>query len=400
MQTYPFSRTALAATSSEVRDLLRHAQLPGMISMAGGLPAPELFDLDGIARATSQVLARGVGALQYSVTEGQPALRAQIATRLHAAGAALDGHSIVVTTGSQQALDLLGRTLLNPGDTVIVESPTYLAALQAFSLSGARYVSIDQDEQGAVVEDLEQLVGHAPKMVYVVTNFANPSGRTLSLERRLRLLEWAARHRVMVIEDDPYGELRTDGEYLPSLLALSTQVPGSTPWVGLISTLSKTVSPGFRVGWMVLPEAIAEVGARIKQAIDLQTSTFVQEIAAAYLASGDLEPHLEKVRVEYRRRRRALCDALNQAFGETVEVIEPDGGMFVWARFRDGTNTRTLFNASLPNKVCFVPGDVFYSTRPNMNSLRLNFSASPPEVLSEGVQRIKRAHRAMNENHN
>lgn len=392
MPTHFLSALSLRARSSEIREFLRNAGRPGMISLAGGLPAEELFDVAGIAQASRRVLDRGGAALQYGPTEGQPALLQRIAADLQARGVGLEGRSVVVTTGSQQGLDLLARALIDPGDRIVVERPTYLAALQAFALCRPIVETIGQDAGGARVDELEALAPLKPKFVYVVPNFSNPTGRTLSLQRRLQLLEWAVRNEVMVIEDDPYGELRTDGEALPSLLDLCGQVPGARSRVGLVTTLSKTVAPGLRIGWAVLPEPVADAVSRIKQAADLHTSTFNQEIAAEYLASGALDDHLARLRTEYRKRRRALCGALRDAFGEDLQLQEPEGGMFVWTRFADGTDTRALLEQALPAGVCFVPGDAFFPRLPDRATMRLNFTGNPPGALMRGVARLREAH--------
>ena len=392
MHRYALSHLARNARSSAVRDLLRQAHTTGMISLAGGLPAEELLDVAEIANACARTLGRGGASLQYGGSEGQPSLRAHLAGALRASGVEVEGHSILVTTGSQQALDLLARALIDPGDHIVVERPTYLAALQAFALCRPAFVTIGHDADGALVGELDQLVHLSPKFVYVVTNFANPTGCTMSLERRLNLLAWAAQHRVLVIEDDPYGDLRTDGAAIPSLLELSGRVAGSRPWVVLVTTLSKTVAPGFRIGWAVLPEPVADAVLRIKQATDLHTSTFTQEVAAEYLASGALAPHLVRVREEYRARRKALCEALRAAFKTDLEVYEPEGGMFVWAKFADGIDTRALLSHAIARGVCFVPGDTFYPDNPDTATMRLNFTSNSAAVLVEGVARLKEAY--------
>ena len=390
------SRRARAMRRSDVRDLLRHASLPGMVSLAGGLPAAELFDVEGVRAATLAALeADGAAALQYGMTEGQPGLRAAIVALLHERGIAADAEGLVVTTGSQQGLDLVARALLDEGDAVVVERPSYLAALQALGLQGPAWRSIGVDDEGGRVEDLDAACdGVRPKLVYVVPNFANPTGACMSLERRRALVRWAAARGVVVLEDDPYGELRTRGAPLPSLAALATQVPGASDWVGHASTLSKTIAPGLRVGWLLLPAWLREAVVLLKQAADLHTSSIAQEVARRYLESGRLPARLAVVRAEYATRRDALADALAQGFGERLSVRVPDGGMFLWARFTDGTDARALLPRALERGVMFVPGDAFYVDAPDASSLRLNFSAASPERLREGVRRLVDAHRA------
>ncbi|HYF58888.1 MAG TPA: PLP-dependent aminotransferase family protein [Burkholderiaceae bacterium] len=390
------SRRTRAIRRSDVRDLLRHAGRPGMVSLAGGLPAAELFDVEGLRAATLAALDDApAAALQYGATEGQPALREAIAARLRERGVPAAADGLVVTTGSQQGLDLVARALLDEGDVVVVERPSYLAALQALGLAGPSWRSIAVDEAGGRVEDLDAACdGARPKLVYVVPDFANPTGACMSLERRRALVRWAARRGVVVLEDDPYGELRTRGEPLPSLAALAAEVPGASDWVGHASTLSKTVAPGLRVGWLLLPAWLREAVVLLKQASDLHTSTFAQEVACRYLASGRLPARLALVRAEYARRRDALADALARGFGPTLSVRVPDGGMFLWARFTDGTDARALLPLALERGVTFVPGDAFFVDAPDAAALRLNFSAVPPERLREGVRRLVDAHRA------
>jgi 2-aminoadipate transaminase len=392
---YALSARAAALRSSDVRELLKAAQQAQVISLAGGLPAAELFDTEGLRAATLTALdgTTAAAALQYGLTEGQPALRTALQARERAAGIAMDGRALLVTTGSQQALDIVSRLLLDEGDVVVVQRPSYLAALQTFSLAGARCVGLDEDEEGARVEDLDTLtLPRKPKLIYLVTPFANPSGASLSLRRRRWLLEWAARHEVLVLEDDPYGVLRTEGEALPCLTALAQDVPGARAWCGRTSTLSKAVAPGLRLGWLVLPQALAEAAARVKQAMDLHTSSFAQEVAAHYLASGRLPAHLARVREAYRERRRALCGALREAFGAALELSEPEGGMFLWARFTDGTDTRALLPRALAAGMAYVPGDAFYADADApRDRLRLSFTTESPARLREGVARLHAA---------
>jgi DNA-binding transcriptional MocR family regulator len=312
MSLPPLSLAARSLRSSAVRDLLRDARLPDMVSLAGGLPDPALFDVEGIEAAWETLRQRGLrDTLQYGQTDGEPGLREALAawTRLHGTPATAD--DVLVTTGSQQALDLVARTLLDPGDTVVAESPTYLAALQVFQLAGARLWTLPNDEDGALVESLSSLpADRRPKLVYLVTNFANPSGASLSLERRLALLRWAAEHQVFVLEDDPYGLLRFDGAALPSLRALCSDVPQAAPWVGYASSLSKVLAPGLRLGWVLLPPALRAACVRVKQALDLHTATVTQALAAELLRTGRPREQLPRLQRAYAERRDRLCDAL------------------------------------------------------------------------------------------
>jgi DNA-binding transcriptional MocR family regulator len=393
----PLSLAARSLRSSAVRDLLRDAHLPDMVSLAGGLPDAALFDVEGIEAAWEALRQRGLReTLQYGQTDGDPGLRETLAgwTRLHGTPAAAD--DVLVTTGSQQALDLVARTLLDPGDTVVTESPTYLAALQVFQLAGARLWTLPNDADGAIVDRLSALpAGPRPKLVYLVTNFANPSGASLSLERRLALLRWAAEHQVFVLEDDPYGLLRFDGAALPSLRALSSDVPGAAPWVGYASSLSKVLAPGLRLGWVLLPPALRAACVRVKQALDLHTATVTQALAAELLRSDRPRQHLPRLRRTYAERRDRLCDALQAQLGDDVAFERPEGGMFVWARLSEPIDTARLLPAARAAGVLYVPGEAFESTPGSArHHLRLSFVSAPPERLALGVQRLARAMRS------
>ena len=394
---YPIAARLRGVPSSAVRDLLRYAQQPGMISLAGGLPAPDLFDVEGLREAADTVLTVSpAGALQYGMTDGQPALKAQLVDLMAARGVPVRDEHLVVTTGSQQGIDLLARVLLDPGDTVIVERPAYLAALQTFGLAQARFETVEGDEHGARVADLDAIVervraaGRAVKLVYLVANFANPSGATLSRDRRLELARFAARQKVFVVEDDPYGELRSFGEFVPSLLALARTVPGAEPWCGYLSTLSKILSPGLRIGWLALPPALANHVVICKQGHDLHTSTLTQEIAARYLASGRLAARMPVIRASYRARNEALAAALERHLGDRITYNRPEGGMFLWARIA-GVDASALLQAAIEQKMIFVPGASFFASAPDVSTLRLSFATPTPDQLDEAVRRLARA---------
>ncbi|MFT4103672.1 MAG: PLP-dependent aminotransferase family protein [Burkholderiaceae bacterium] len=395
LAAFPLSARAQSLRSSAVRDLLRDAQRPGMLSLAGGLPAPELFDVDGLRDATDAVMRDAPAtALQYGVTDGQPGLRAELATLLAARGVVTDAGSIVVTTGSQQGLDVIARAVVDPGDRVAVESPAYLAALQVFTLSQARFVAVPVDADGARVDTLIDGDAPPPKLVYLVTNFGNPSGATLSRERRLRLLQWAVAHRVLLLEDDPYGELRVSGQAQPSLFELAGDIPGARELVVYLSSLSKVMAPGLRIGFAVLPPWLREAVVKVKQSLDLHTSTFVQEVAARYLASGRLAERMPRMREVYRERRDALVDALGRRLDGCLRFNRPDGGMFVWARFVDGTDSAALLPAARELDMIYVPGEAFYDEAPDRSALRLSFATATAEQLDAAVARLARAHGA------
>ncbi|HEY4039344.1 MAG TPA: PLP-dependent aminotransferase family protein [Burkholderiaceae bacterium] len=396
--SYPFSTRMHGVQSSMIRDLLKFAQRPGIISLAGGLPSPFTFDVEGIQQATHEVLAhQPARALQYGLTDGQPTLKHEL-TRLTASrGAASLEDNLVVTTGSQQGIDLMARLLVNPGDVVVVERPAYLAALQTFALAQASLRSIDSDANGACVEQIDEVLdaaaaaGQPVKLIYVVANFANPSGATLSRERRLHLLQTAVARQVFVLEDDPYGELRSFGASVPPLIALASEVPDAVHWCGYLSTLSKIVAPGFRLGWLVLPPAVHEQAVICKQGMDLHSSTFAQEIAAKYLASGRLQARLPSIRAAYRERNEALAAALDRHLGSRIVYNRPEGGMFVWARLNDDVDASEVLRHAIEEGMIFVPGSAFYADAPDRSTLRLSFATPAPDELDTAVQRLVRA---------
>ncbi len=381
-------------SSSAIRDLLKNASEPGMISLAGGLPAPDLFDLDGLAQASAEVMRElPVNALQYGLTAGQPDLRRALAVLMATRAATVNAEEIIVTSGSQQGIDLIARVMVDAGDTVLVERPSYLAAIQTFALNEAKFVGVDVDAEGMKVDELEALlIAHKPKFIYTVATFANPSGATMSLARRRTLLQLAVKHQVFVIEDDPYGELRSRGSPLPPLIALAKDIPGAEAWCGYLSTLSKILAPGFRIGWMILPPALRHYAEIAKQGMDLHTSTFTQAVATRYLNSGRLHDRLPAIRASYKERNEALADALKRHLAGALTYVQPDGGMFLWAKWTDKTiNSTALLKVALPEKMIFVPGEHFYADAPEQHSLRLSFSTPTAVQIDEGIKRLAAA---------
>ncbi len=377
-------------SSSPVRDILELTQRAEVISFAGGLPAPELFPAELIADAFARALAPTVAAraLQYSSTEGDPGLRALLAQRFRGRGLDCDPDELLVTTGSQQALGLVAAVLLDPGDVVLVENPSYLAALQCFGFAGARLVAVPCDEDGLVVEALPALIAeHAPKFLYVVPTFQNPTGRTLPAARRARLAEIAAEHGLWIVEDDPYGELRYDGEPLAPIGAQ----PGAADRTVTISSLSKVLAPGLRIGWLRAPDTILRPLVIAKQAADLHTSTVDQIAARTALGAADLDAHIATLCGEYRRRRDALLGGLAAALPPGSSFNRPDGGMFVWARLPAGRDAAELLRAALAQDVAFVPGFPFFAREPDHRTLRLSFTTHVPAEIAEGLARLARA---------
>jgi 2-aminoadipate transaminase len=378
--------------SSVVRDILELTQQEEVISFAGGLPAPEMFPAELVAQAFATVLAptRAARALQYSSTEGEPELRALLAQRLALRGLEAEASEILITTGSQQALALVASVLLDPGDAVLVENPTYLAALQCFGFAGAKLVAVACDEQGLDPEQLPQLIAeHRPKFLYLIPTFQNPTGRTLPAQRRRRLAEIAAEHGLWLVEDDPYDELRYDGEPLAPVGSHAAARDRTVT----ISTLSKVLAPGLRIGFLRAPEALLRPLAIAKQTADLHTSTVDQLAAHASLQVADLGEHIANLCGEYRRRRDALLGGLEHALPQGSTFNRPDGGMFVWARLPEGHDAAELLRAALRHGVAFVPGAPFFATRPDHRTLRLSFITHVPDEIVEGLARLRSAAR-------
>ena len=378
------------ATSSPVRDILALTEREDVVSFAGGLPAPELFDLAGLREAFAAVLAddRGGRSLQYSTTEGDPQLRAAIAQRLTARGLDTEADDLLITSGSQQALTLISTVLLEPGDRVLVEEPSYLAALQCFALARAVAVPIPCDDDGLDPEALDELVArHRPKLLYTVPTFHNPTGRTLPLARRRALATAAEQAGLWLVEDDPYGELRYRGEPLPAVASL----PGAGARTLAISTLSKIAAPGLRVGWVRAPRMLLRSLTIAKQAADLHSSTVDQAAAARWLTHTDLEAHIGRLRAAYGARRDALIDGLASALPPGSTHNRPNGGMFVWARLPDGWDSGEMLAQALDHDVAYVPGAPFFSGPPDPATLRLSFTTHRPDEIQTGLDRLARA---------
>ena len=384
--------------TSAIRELFKLLGKPGIISFAGGFPDSAMFDVDGIREAANQALATEPGAaLQYGATEGYQPLREQLAQFMQAKGAKdVTADQLIVTTGSQQALDLLGKCLVDPGSKAIVEGPTFLATIQCLRLYGADLVSAPIDGDGVQVDELEKLIQqHKPKFVYLIPTFGNPSGAMLSLERRKRVLELAVKYQTLIVEDDPYGDLYFDAPPPPSLLALSEQVPGSRDWLVHCGSLSKVLSPGLRVGWMVAPPELLAKAVMCKQFSDAHTSTFAQATAAQYLAAGRMPATLARVRQVYGARAQAMGDALRSDLGGAIEFVQPQGGLFVWARLTGAGGKVSDGNAfakkAIEQGVAFVPGAPFYCANPDVRTLRLSFATADEARIREGIVRLAKA---------
>ncbi len=376
--------------SSAIRDLLAVTAQPDVISFAGGLPAPELFPVEEVRASFDAVLRDdGRDALQYGPTEGHLPLRAYLAQRLAGKGIVVSPDEILITTGSQQALDLLGKVLMRPGAPMLVEAPSYVGALQAFSAYEPHYLAVPMDEQGLRVEDAARILdaaeatGATPVLLYTVPTFQNPSGVTMSLTRRQVLVGLAAEHGLPVVEDDPYGELRYAGEPVPPLRAL----PGGQDTVYL-GTFSKILVPGLRIGWVVAPRPLIARLVVAKQAADLHTDSLAQRAVLHYCLHNDLEAHIERVRDVYRVRRDAMLAALARYFPADVSWTKPDGGLFTWVTLPEGADATAILRDAVTHKVAFVPGPAFHVDGRGGHRMRLSFSHATPERLEEGVRRL------------
>ena len=396
--TLPFATRLNNVETSAIRELFKLLGKPGIISFAGGFPDSAMFDVEGIRQAADAALKEEPGsALQYGATEGYQPFREQIAALMAGKGVQdLAPEQLIVTTGSQQALDLLGKTMISPGDKVIVEGPTFLATIQCFRLYGAELISAPIDEHGVKTDELEKLIAeHKPKLVYLIPTFGNPSGAMLSLERRKQVLEMAVRHQTLIVEDDPYGDLYFGDAPPPSLLALSAQVPGSRDWLAHCGSMSKVLSPGLRLGWLVAPPALLANCVMCKQFSDAHTSTFSQATAAQYLKAGRMPATLDRVRETYGERSRAMGAALRRELGDAVHFVQPQGGMFFWVQLTGAhgkcADGDVFAKRAIEKNVAFVPGSPFFCSNPDRSTLRLSFATSDVAKIEEGIARMAEA---------
>ncbi|MCP2330575.1 2-aminoadipate transaminase [Actinoalloteichus cyanogriseus DSM 43889] len=378
---------AASMATSPVRDLLELADRPDVISFAGGFPDPALLDVPGIRAAFDTALSGDDAGrnLQYSSTEGNAALRELVAERLSGRGLATTGRSLLITTGSQQALTLVATTLLDTRAVVLVEEPTYLAALQCFHLTGAKVVPVPGDEQGILPDALAAVAGReGPTMLYLVPTFANPTGRTLPARRRREVVEIARRHGFWIVEDEPYAELRYAGSDLDPLAAH----PAAEQHTLYLGSFSKIGAPGLRIGWVRAPASLLPSLVVVKQSLDLQTSTVDQAAAAHYLSTGALDAQVTRLRVAFRDRRDAMLGALPTTLPDGSAWTRPEGGMFIWARLPEGVDAGRLLPDALAEKVAFVPGQPFHVTATAPETMRLSFTANTTDAIVTGMTRL------------
>ena len=384
--------------TSAIRELFKLLGKPGIISFAGGFPDAAMFDVDGVQQAANAALKEEPGAaLQYGATEGYMPFREQIASFMAGKGVQnLAPEQLITTTGSQQALDLLAKTMISPGDKVIVEGPTFLATIQCFRLYGAEVISAPIDDHGVITEELDKLIAeHKPKLVYLIPTFGNPSGVLLSQERRQQVLEMAVRHQTLIVEDDPYGDLYFDAPPPPSLLAQSHLVPGSRDYLAHCGSMSKVLSPGLRLGWLIAPAELLAKCVMCKQFSDAHTSTFTQATAAQYLKAGRMPATLDRVRTTYAARSKAMGDALRSQLGDAVRFVQPQGGMFIWVHLTGANGQEkdgdALAKRAIEQGVAFVPGAPFFAQNPDRSTFRLSFATADIPKIEEGIARLAKA---------
>ncbi len=397
MQTpweYRYAHRTQKMGSSVIRELLKLTEQPDIISFGGGLPAPEVFPVKEFREACNYVLDHfGAQALQYSTTEGYRPLREMIARHTCRYMVEVTLENILITSGSQQALDFVGRLFINRGDYIVVESPSYLGALQAWNAYGAQYIPVRTDENGMIVDELEAALRIGPKFIYVLPNFQNPSGVTLSLERRRKLIELADKYGVPIIEDDPYGQLRYEGEHIPSLVTLDSEYRGKDGGmysgnVIYLSTFSKLLAPGLRLAWVIAPEQVIRKLVMAKQAADLHTASFNQYVAYEVGKGGFLDEHVKVIRAVYKERRDVMLEMMDEVFPPEVHWTRPQGGMFLWGILPEWMDAAEVLKVAIERKVAFVPGAAFHACGGGQNTMRINFSYSSPETIREGISRL------------
>jgi len=373
--------------TSEIRELLKFAEKPEIISFAGGMPAPELFPIKEIIEAAKNVLEKsGRAALQYSATEGFMPLRKIIANeRMKPSGVDVTEDDIIITSGSQQGLDFSGRIFINSGDTIICESPSYLGAINAFKAYEPRFVEIEMDDHGMIMEELEKALAENPqaKFIYTIPDFQNPTGKTLSVDRRKKMVELAVKYNIPIVEDNPYGDLRFDGEMLPAIKSFDKE--GIVIFLG---TFSKTFSPGLRLGWVCAEPTILNKYLIVKQGADLQTNSLAQREAAEYMQAHNLNEHIIKIKEVYKKRRDLMLETMKQEFPNDCTFTYPEGGLFTWVKLPENVDARDVFKLALEQNVAFVPGGSFFPNGGKKNYFRLNYSNMSEEKIVEGITRL------------
>ena len=380
---YSFAQRMSKTPRSFVREILKVTENPEIISFGGGLPNPQSFPVEAISKAVNQLLTEnGPDALQYSTTEGYSPLREYIAQRYSSQGLNVNADEILITNGSQQCLDLVGKIFLDKNDKVLVEKPTYLAAIQAFSLYEPEFQSVPLQEDGVDLDALEDILSKEDiKLFYAVTSFQNPTGITYSEEKRKKLVKLLRKYETLFIEDNPYGEIRFLGDFIPPVKAYLDEGI-------LFGSFSKIVSPGMRLGWIVAPEEVMDKLIIAKQASDLHSNYFTQRVVYQYLKNNPVDEHIQKIRNLYKNQRNIMIRMMEKYFPPEVEYTQPEGGMFLWVTLPPGTSSMELFDMALEENVAFVPGQAFYADGSGENTLRLNFTNSDEKSIEKGIKRL------------
>ena len=387
---YKFAKRMAGMQASAVREILKVTQRPEVISFAGGLPAPELFPVEEIGKVCQEVCAaEGRKVLQYATTEGRPTLRVKIADRMNRKYKShLKAENILITTGSQQNLDMAGKIFFDEGDVVLMESPTYLAAINAFKAYQPVFKEVPTDEKGMIPEELDKILAETPraKLIYVIPDFQNPTGICWSLERRQKFMEIVNKYNIPVLEDNPYGELRYEGETLPSLQSMDTK-----DLVMAMGTFSKTFCPGLRIGWLAAPITLMKEFVKVKQSADLHTSAFDQAIIDRYMDEYSLDDHVAEINKLYKHRRDLLLKTMEETFTDGTTWTHPEGGLFLWLTFPEGVSARKVFDKCIEKNVAGVLGEFFYPNIKNDRHMRINYSNMPDDRIVEGVKRMAEA---------
>lgn len=381
-----FAPHVVQAEVSIIREMLKISSLPGVISFAGGLPAPEMFPLEELKKScVNAINQRGSDSMQYSLSMGLPKLREQISERAKSRGIKSNLKNILITSGAQQALEMVARAFIDPGDIILTEYPTYVGALQAFNFYQARYETVGMDDNGLLVDQVEEKIKRFdPKLMYVVTTYQNPSGRTLSLDRRHKLVEIASRYNIPIVDDDPYSELRFEGDPITSLKAIGGDIVIS------IGTFSKLLAPGLRIGWLNAAESIMPLFEKVKQSCDLHANTFTQSMIIDFLERDLLDDHINKIRADYCLKRDMMIRAIKEYFPPEIRHTSPEGGLFLWCQLPEGADAKELLDYAIDEKVTYVIGSAFHPDGGGQNTFRLNFSNANHETILEGIKRLGR----------
>lgn len=381
---WQFAPHVIDLEASVIREILKISSRPGIINFAGGLPAPELFPLDDMNRALAEAIDKyGPLVMQYSLSKGITPFRELIARRATARGTQSATDNILITSGAQQGIELVARAFIDPGDYVLTENPTYLGALQAFNYYRANYATVEMDDQGMIIDQVEERIArYKPKFIYTVSNFQNPTGISMSDQRRRDLVELATLHDIPIIDDNPYGEIRFDGDPLPTLKSYGGD------GVIAIRSFSKILAPGLRIGWMNGPSKIMGQFEKVKQCADLHTSSLIQYMVYMYVLTGKLEPHIEEIKNNYRTKRDLMMSLMKEEFVDGIRWTKPEGGMFIWGELPGNVDARTLLDEAVKRKVAYVPGASFYPNGGGENTFRLNFSNASDDDMVEGIARL------------